>query len=249
LSKRNWLIGGAGMLVVLVVFAAVFLAWLNQFTDEIFPGLHDMYRSDSMQPLDLLLGEHKDHIRIPRAYLFALDPPEHGAHYDVQFSAFLPDMETEQEYDVYHPLAMTDLADNKKYADAELLIDVNGSYWDTPAEGEKMFQDDISEIRRTNTKVVGNVVPGYDVYFWAPSNNHIDQSHYKSGYLTYYIPKNERDYYVICFYEDSPTGSCSIILYRSTIYTTVDFNPKNLNKADFIKKTVNDFLTKITINP
>ena len=76
-----------------IVACGLLLQANSYLTHAIFPWTRYAYSSDSMEPVDLLLGKTvRQPLRIPRSYIASWPSDDQGVSAYVQIEAYLPDM-------------------------------------------------------------------------------------------------------------------------------------------------------------
>lgn len=238
-------VGCLSALVVIAVTVVMFFQFAQYVTHAIFPWTRYTYHSDSMEPVDVVLGKRERlHLRIPGAYLSSLPVDSQGVSSSVQLEAYLPDMLPKSLYYAQHPtIAAHDLAAIAELRRNWLFLTLSS----VDPDDRKGFLDLIAFYKHSYTPRPAGDNSAYDVYdSLPPFDGHGNEYMHDLARWTVYFPKESNDYYVDCNGEHTDAYVCSLhFFYEDKIKADVGMKPNNLSRPEYVRKTVSDFLNRL----
>jgi len=240
-------VGCLSALTAVAVIAFVLFQFSQYVTHAIFPWTRYAYHSDSMEPVDVVLGKRERlHLRIPGAYLSSLPVDSQGVSSSVQLEAYLPDMLPKSIYYTQHPtIVKGDLAAIAELRRSWLFLTLRS----VDPDDRQGFLDLMAFYKHAYTPRPADGDSAYDIYdSLPPFAGHGPDYSYNMTRRTVYFPKNSADYYVLCYGEHTSGYVCMLyFMYENEIKTDVELQPSNLSRPEYVRKTVTDFLNRLIV--
>jgi hypothetical protein len=242
----------AGVIVACFLGVGQAVRW---WTGVVFPGTQFFYSSDSKQDkvfrLTSNIGRKTVRIRLPNDYITAVFPGRYFGYDTISLIADLPNMVPERFYDGSDSASTNqDPLILKKHLLDRLYIDLsNSSAGPEDPNGElDWLTGPVSDFVKTSRPLGNNPYHQYNAYIWtATGGDRIDS---QATSLTYYIPKDGSQYYVLCSNQgDLVDARCSIMFVFDTLLdVSIDIDPNNIPRAESIIQKVSAFLEPRVLN-
>lgn len=239
----------ASAFTIIAVIVGLFFQSTQYLTHAIFPWTRYSYQSDSMEPVDVVLGKRERlHLRIPAAYLSSLPVDNQGASSFVQLEAYLPDMLPKSAYYREHPTIKThDVAAIAELRRSWLFLILSA----VDPDSQQGFLDLMAFYKRAYTARPTGDNSTYDIYDSLPpfAGHGLDYRYrYNMARATVYFPKDSNDYYILCYGEHTESYVCVLhFLYDGRVKADIEMKPDNLSRPDYVRKTVSDFVNRLII--
>jgi hypothetical protein len=246
-------LGKTACVFILILSVAMLLMLKLQFSrslmQEIFPWTRYAYQSDSMKPVEVVLGKAEHlHLFIPGTYFTSLSRDREGISYDVQIEAYLPDMLPRKLYYSRHPeIASGDRAAITELRQSWLFITLTA----IDSAGRNGFFKLIEFYKHSFTQRPEDDKSPFEIYdSLPPFDGRGFEYSYNPTRTTVYLPKNSNEYYLLCYGEHTEAYVCNIdFIYQGRIRADVGMKPNNLLRPDYVRKAVSDFISRIMTSP
>jgi hypothetical protein len=245
--------GRAGCLFIVTVLVAALviprLLLYRTLMREIFLWARYGYHSDSMKPVEVVLGkENPLQLYIPAAYISVFPQKPGKPNYYIELQVYLPDMLPSTLSYSRHPevalgdqTAITELRQSWLYISLTSIdsASLNGFF-----QLMEFFKH--SFIHRPEDDQ-----SPFEIYDSLPPFDGRGSSYsYNMSRRTVYFPKNSNEYYLLCYGEHMSAYVCSInFIYRQIIQANVNMQPSNISRPEYVRRSISDFFDRITATP